>query len=322
MRRLEQRPFGRTGERVTALSLGGCGLPRVSFADGVATVHRALELGINYFDTAPLYSRGVAQAILGVALEGRPEPHLVSTKLGHLAQPSRYRSPDALHTQLEENLRVLRRESVDVLLVHEADHHYWWSDEPSDSLFVDLETEPDVANAPVMQVLREAQAAGRCRHVGITGNNPDHLAHILRAAGDSEVDVCLSALAYGLIDRHVRGQLLPVAGELGTAIALGGVFRRGQLVTIRPEWLQTPPIWPDGMTPAEQRRVERLVTLQRESRLSLVTLTLRYLVADQDIATILVGAATPAEIEESVAAVQAGPLAPDLHQAVEALGLP
>lgn len=322
MRRLEQRPFGRTGERVTALSLGGCGLPRVSFADGVATVHRALELGINYFDTAPLYSRGVAQAILGVALEGRPEPHLVSTKLGHLAQPSRYRSPDALHTQLEENLRVLRRESVDVLLVHEADHHYWWSDEPSDSLFVDLETEPDVANAPVMQVLREAQAAGRCRHVGITGNNPDHLAHILRAAGDSEVDVCLSALAYGLIDRHVRGQLLPVAGELGTAIALGGVFRRGQLVTIRPEWLQTPPVWPSGMTPGEQCRVLRLVELQRESRLSLVTLTLRYLVADQDIATILVGAATPAEIEESVAAVQAGPLAPDLHQAVEALGLP
>ena len=322
MRRLEQRPFGRTGERVTALSLGGCGLPRVSFADGVATVHRALELGINYFDTAPLYSRGVAQAILGVALEGRPEPHLVSTKLGHLAQPSRYRSPDALHTQLEENLRVLRRESVDVLLIHEADHHYWWSDEPSDSLFVDLETEPDVANAPVMQVLREAQAAGRCRHVGITGNNPDHLAHILRAAGDSEVDVCLSALAYGLIDRHVRGQLLPVAGELGTAIALGGVFRRGQLVTIRPEWLQTPPVWPSGMTPGEQCRVLRLVELQRESRLSLVTLTLRYLVADQDIATILVGAATPAEIEESVAAVQAGPLAPDLHQAVEALGLP
>ena len=63
--KLEQRPFGRTGEQVTAVSLGGVGLPRVSFADGVATVHRALELGINYLDTAPLYSQGVAQAILG-----------------------------------------------------------------------------------------------------------------------------------------------------------------------------------------------------------------------------------------------------------------
>ena len=319
MSRLEQRPFGRTGEQVTAISLGGVGLPRVSFADGVATVHRALELGINYLDTAPLYSRGLAQAILGVALEDRREPHLLATKLGHLAQPSRFRSPDALHTQFEENLRLLRRESVDVLLVHEADQHHWWSDEPSDSPLVDLATEYDVANAPVMQVLREVQAAGRCRYIGITGNSPDHLAHILRAA---EMDACLSAFNYGVIDRGIRRQLLPAAGERGVAVLLGGVFRQGRLVVIRPEWLQTPPRWPDWMTPEVQRRVVRLAALQQDSGLSLTTLTLRYLVADRSIATILVGAATPAEIEESVAAVQAGPLASELHRAVEALGLP
>ena len=319
---LEQRPLGRTGDQVTTLSLGGCGLPRVSFAEGVATVQRALELGVNCFDTAPSYSSGVAQAILGVALQGRPEPHLVSTKVGNLAQRSRFRSPDALHTQLEENLRLLRRDCADIVLIHEADHHYWWSDEPSEDLFMDLESEPDVANAPVMQVLQEARAAGRCRYVGISGNSPDHLAHVLRAAGDAEVDVCLSALAYGLIDRGIRHQLLPVASERGTAIALGGVFRRGRLAAIRPESLHTAPIWAGEMTPEEQARVPRLVELQQESQLSLVTLTLRYLVADRSVATILVGAATPAEIEESVAAVQAGPLPPDLHQAVEALGLP
>ena len=319
MSRLEQRPFGRTGEQVTAISLGGVGLPRVSFADGVATVHRALELGINYLDTAPLYTRGLAQAILGVALEGRQEPYLLATKVGHLAQPSRFRSLDALHTQFEENLRLLRRDSVDVLMVHEADQHHWWSDAPSDSPLVDLDIEYDVTNAPVMQVLREVQAAGRCRYVGITGNTPDHLAHILRAA---DVDTCLSAFNYSVIDRGIRRQLLPAAGERTVAVLLGGVFRQGRLVVIRPEWLQTPPRWPDWMTPEMQSRVARLIPLQQESGLSLTTLTLRYLVADQSIATILVGAATPAEIEESVAAVQAGPLAPDLHRAVEALGLP
>ena len=319
MSRLEQRPFGRTGEQVTTISLGGVGLPRVSFAHGVATVHRALELGINYVDTAPLYSRGLAQAILGVALEGRQEAYLLATKLGHLAQPSRFRSPDALHTQFEENLRLLRRDSVDVLMVHEADQHHWWSDEPSDNPLVDLDTEYDMANAPVVRVLREVQAAGRCRYIGITGNNPDQLAHILRA---TDVDTCLSAFNYGAIDRGIRRQLLPAAGERDVAVLLGGVFRQGRLVVIRPEWLQTPPRWPDWMTPEMQSRVGRLAALQQESGLSLTTLTLRYLVADRSIATILVGAATPAEIEESVAAVQAGPLAPDLHQAVEALGLP
>ena len=49
---------------------------------------------------------------------------------------------------------------------------------------------------------------------------------------------------------------------------------------------------------------------------------IRYLLSDSDYSTILVGAATPAEIEEDVAAAQAGPLAPDLHRAVEELGLP
>ena len=136
------------------------------------------------------------------------------------------------------------------------------------------------------------------------------------------MDTCLSAFNYGAIDRGIRRQLLPTAGERGVAVLLGGVFRQGRLVVIRPEWLRTPPRWPDWMTPEMQRRVARLIPLQQESGLSLTTLTLRYLVADRSIATILVGAATPAEIEESVAAVQAGPLAPDLHRAVEALGLP
>ncbi len=317
--KLEQRPFGRTGEHVTVVGLGGVGLPRVSFADGVATVRRALELGITYFDTAPLYSRGVAQAILGVALEGRREPHLLATKLGYLAHPSRFRSPEALRTQFEENLRLLRRDSVDVLLAHEADQHYWWADDLRDDPLVDPATEYDIANAPIMQVLQEEQAQGRCRFIGISGNTPDRLAHILPAM---EVDVCLTAFNYGVIHRGARRTLLPIAQARSVAVLLGGVFRQGRLVTIRPEWLQTPPSWPDWMTPEVQGRVVRLAALQQESGLSLVTLTLRYLVADPGIATILVGAATPVEIEESVAAVQAGPLAPDLHRAVEALGLP
>ncbi|MAE28548.1 MAG: hypothetical protein CMJ87_06130 [Planctomycetes bacterium] len=316
MSRLEQRPYGGTGEQVTVVGLGGVGLPRVSFADGVATVHRALELGITYLDTAPLYGHGVAQAILGEALVGRREPYLLATKLGHLAQPRRFRSPQALCTQFEENLRLLRRDSVDVLKVHEADLHCWWSDDPSDSRLLDPATEYDFANAPIIQVLQEEKAQGRCRFVGITGNTPDRLARILPAV---EVDTCLTAFNYGVIHRGARRQLLPVARERGVAVILGGVFQQGRLVVVRPEWLHTPPSW---MTPEVQSRVARLSALQQQSQLSLVALTLRYLVADPGIATILVGAATPAEIEASVAAVQAGPLPSDLHQAVEALGLP
>ena len=82
MTSLERRPSGQTGEQVTVLGLGGACLDKYSFTDGVATVRLALELGITYFDTAPGYGRGMSQAILGVALDGRSEKHLLATKVG------------------------------------------------------------------------------------------------------------------------------------------------------------------------------------------------------------------------------------------------
>jgi predicted aldo/keto reductase-like oxidoreductase len=73
---IESRPYGSTGERVTILGLGCGALAKHSFAQGVATVRRALELGITYFDTSPFYCDGASQAILGETLDGRSEKYL------------------------------------------------------------------------------------------------------------------------------------------------------------------------------------------------------------------------------------------------------
>ena len=118
---IETRPFGTTGERVTILGLGGAGLAQSCFDDGVATVRRALELGVTYFDTSPMYGNGLSQAIYGEALQGRSEQYVLATKVGHFARPERFRSPEAVRAQLEESLLILRRKSGDVLQVHESD---------------------------------------------------------------------------------------------------------------------------------------------------------------------------------------------------------
>jgi aryl-alcohol dehydrogenase-like predicted oxidoreductase len=76
------------------------------------------------------------------------------------------------------------------------------------------------------------------------------------------------------------------------------------------------------MTPEIRAHFEQLYALQRDCGLSLVELTVRFLIGDPEVTTIPVGATTPKELEESVAAAQQGPLPPDLHQAVEAIGLP
>ena len=70
----------------TKIGLGGAFLTRSSFADGVATVRRALELGVRYFDSSPMYCQGASQAVLGEALHGVTQEHLLATKLGYFAE--------------------------------------------------------------------------------------------------------------------------------------------------------------------------------------------------------------------------------------------
>ena len=107
--------------------------------------------------------------------------------------------------------------------------------------------------------------------------------------------------------------------ERVSVIGLGGIFQNGREADVHLEWLSSPPTW---MTPDLRARMERLYSVQRECGLSLVELAIRYLLADREVSTILVGAASLSEVEESVSATEAGPLSAELHQALETLGLP
>ena len=312
---MEYRPYGQTGEDVSLIGLGGACLDHSSYADGVATVRRALELGVSYFDTSPFYGNGASQAILGEALEGKSEKYLLATKIGHLAEADDFRSPAKLWAQFQENLRVLRRQRVGTLQIHESDWPLWWSDHPAPYEGA-IRDDYDFVNAPVMQVLREAKQRGLCRFIGLTGNSADETAGVLAQV---DVDTYLPAFNYDLIRRSLRRQALPLARRKGVALILGGVFRDGRLAQVHPEWLSSPPDW---MSPEFLERLGRLYALQKECGLSLVTLTIRYLVAEPAFSTILVGAGTPENLEECVVAGQAGALPDELQRAVEALGLP
>ena len=313
---LETRPYGQTGEKVSVIGLGGAGLYNHSFAEGVATVHRALELGVTYFDTAPHYAGGMSQPILGDALRDRPERYLLAAKIGALTSTARFRSYDALRAQLDENLRLMRRDSVDTLQAHDVDAHRWWTDTPPEERGAPLDPDYDFVGAPGMLVLRDANAEGLCRFTGITGGRFEGVARVLRSV---DVDICLPAFNYDIVRRGARREVLPLARARNVGVVLGGIFRVLNIFDNITEWLASPP---SGTTRELRDSVERLYSVQRDSGLSLVELTIRYLLADRDVTAILVGAAKPAEIEESVEAAEKGPLPADLHAAIEDLGLP
>ncbi|MCB0107161.1 MAG: aldo/keto reductase, partial [Caldilineaceae bacterium] len=159
---MQPQPYGPTGAMTTKIGLGGAFLTATSFTDGVATVRRALELGVRYFDTSPMYCHGASQAVLGEALAGVTQEHLLATKLGYFAEPARFHSREALVTQFEENLRLLRRERIDTLQLHEADFHHWWSTDDTVQGRLQADVQYNFADAPALETLRTLKAQGRC----------------------------------------------------------------------------------------------------------------------------------------------------------------
>ncbi len=223
---LEQRSFGRTGEKVSVIGLGGAALYKHSYEQGVATVKHALDLGVTYFDTSPAYGkasvdghwidRGISQLIMGEGLDGTTKPHLLATKL------IGYRTVEDCRAQIQDNLRALRRDKVDVLLGHDIEKaKAWIPGAQDDEELLDLDQERDYANAAIIQALREAKAQGLCNYIGLSSNRSAALAHVLHRV---ELDMCLSAHEYSLLARRSPQTMLPVVREQGIAYVVGGVF--------------------------------------------------------------------------------------------------
>lgn len=313
MSNLAHKSFGQSNESWPVLAMG-CGFPGFAgFDRSVETVRRAFELGVRYFDTSVMYRAGASQAIVGEALANQTEPHFLATKVGYFGEASHFRSVEALHVQLRENLRLLRRDSVDLLQIHEADWANWWMDRadvaPCD-LF-DEEGDYDFPNAPVIQFLRDAKASGLCRHIGITGNNARHLGRLIREL--DRIDSVLVAYNYSPLNVTAREFVLAPAQAKGMAVIVAGIFT---FPFSLPKGWRTEGTYFGRHT---DRQFEQLQKLQKASGLSMTELVLRYVAADERLNSILVGACHPAEIEQNVAAYQRGRLPVELHSAVEAI---
>jgi aryl-alcohol dehydrogenase-like predicted oxidoreductase len=321
MSEIRKRRLGRTGLDVTEVGLGTVFLTRqmgVERQDAVGVIHRALELGVNYVDTAPLY--GDAQEVVGEALAGREEDYILSTKCGRWKgwTTGPFRDLDAFKAQFEESLKLLRRDSVDILYIHEADFAIYWEDMeiPRTKCEMDLDGSYDYSSSPVAKFLRWAKQQGMVRHLGISGNNAHLLAKVLREI-DLDVEVVLVAFQYSLIWRNAREYLLPLAKEMDVGVVLGAPLQQGRLAVPHEEWLAEPPEW---MADDTRERFAALYAIQKEAGMTLAELGGRFLLADPDFAALIPGAANVEQLEENVACSAAGPLPKELHDRLDALG--
>jgi aryl-alcohol dehydrogenase-like predicted oxidoreductase len=289
---MNYRTLGKTGLTVSELGMGGLFVS--SFAaereEGCRAVRRALELGINYVDTAPGYRD--SEEVMGEALEGVEQPYILSTKLGGRPQPFDAQDVDGLRRSVEESLRLLRRDTIDILMIHEPDRpgQYDW--------FPDWER----FHGPVVELLAELKAEGVIRYTGLGGTTAYTLPHII-ATG--QYDVVLTAFNYSLLWREAEIAVLPAAIEQGMGIVIGSPLQQGALARCYVEEVERGARW---LSPPRRAQFVRLYALVEELGMSLPELALRFVLSNPDVSTVLTGARSVAEVEANVRSAEKGPL--------------
>ena len=241
---LETDRIGSTDVSVTQLGLGGAPLGAHLFdveeSEAVALISRAFELGVRYFDTAPLYGFGRSQCRYGhVLAEVSRNEFVISTKVGRVLVPSDGDTPDdglvphdldavfdfsrdGVLRSLEDSLKRLNLDRVDIAFIYDPDNHYEQALE---------ETYPTLA---------ELRSQGVVKAIGAGMNQWQMLARFVQ---ECDFDCVLIAGRYTLIDRSALSVLLPLCQERGTSVVLGGPYNRGVLASdlSRETYNYTPP---------------------------------------------------------------------------------
>ena len=160
---MEYNSLGRTGLNVSRVGFGGGGIGEVwgptTRDEAVRAIHRALDLGINYFDVAPAYGDGKAEEALGIALEGRAEDVIIGTKV-RIASTDMEDVTGAVTRSLETSLKLLKRDSIDILHVHNR-----FTEKRGETL--NSLAAKDVMG-PVLEAYRVAQQAGKTKFIGLS----------------------------------------------------------------------------------------------------------------------------------------------------------
>jgi aryl-alcohol dehydrogenase-like predicted oxidoreductase len=312
---MEMRVFGRTGMQISVLGFG-CGavggiMVRGDHADQERLVARAIDVGVNYFDTAVLYGDGESEENLGRALQKlKPANAIVGTKVRVGASESG-RIADAITASLEGSLARLRLDRVDIFHLHNPITGAGGGSALSARQVLD-----DVV--PAFERLRQQ---GKIRFLGISAVGETAALHqvidarafdsaqivynMLNPSAGEKLPENYPAQDYGRLFDSTKGAGVGVVGiRVLAGGALSGSAERHPIASPAPE-----PIGSAMSYDADLDRARRLTPLVKEGFASSLTeAATRFALSHPTMGTILVGMATPQQFEDALAAVEKGPL--------------
>jgi D-threo-aldose 1-dehydrogenase len=317
MRHSESVSIHGTDVQVSRLSLGTAPLgglfKKVDESESDAVIHHALQSGISYIDTAPLYGYGVGEVRVGRGIKGHTPQPTLSTKVGRLFRPGTNQeqdkypdsdpdiqiyidnTPNGIRKSLEESLRRLGKDSIEIVYIHDADD---WVSEAVNVVY------------PELHKMREE---GLLKAIGIGMNWCPTAISIMR---DTDLNIALIAGRFTLLDQSAQDELYPLALKKKVSIIAAGVFNSGVLAN---------PVTGAhyDYEPASTEILERARAIGRflESfEVSLTDAAMQFPLRHPAVASVLTGAASLAELKANIASFNTE-LPSNLWSEMESAGL-
>ena len=306
---MEYTVLGRTGLRVSRVGCGGGGIGQVwgptTEAESVRAIHRALELGVNFFDVAPSYGNGKAEEVLGRALHGRQEQVVVATKV-RLAAATMHDVAGAVRTSFDASLRRLQRESVDVLHVHNR-----FTPRRGD---LPHSLSADDVLGPVLEAYQQMQHAGKTRFIGVSAMEPDVPA-VRRIMTSGHFDTILAY--YNLLNWTAQGPVPPGVSlwdngqiiPLATSLGMGVIGIRSHAAGALSQEVDRP-VPPSTLLAHDVASAQKLAFLLEGPIRTLSQAAMVFCLMNRDLDTTVPGVKNVAEMEELAECIALPPIPP------------
>jgi aryl-alcohol dehydrogenase-like predicted oxidoreductase len=325
MTTMQKRKLGRTGLDVSLLTFG-CGavgglMTKGDPADQMRAVTRALEVGVNFFDTAPLYGNGASETNVG-RIFAELKPNVVLGTKVNVPPEAKSNVGAAIEASIDESLRRLKRDSVDLLQLHNS---ISGEGRPRD-------LHPDVVLGEVVPAFEKLKRAGKIRFAGITAIGDTAALHrVVDARAFDTAQIVYNMLSPGAgraippgYPAQDYGELLARAAAAGMGTIVIRVLAGGALSgdeVRHPLGVQD--VAPIGSGADYRSDVERARKFEpvvaTAGAVDKIELAIRYVASHPHVSTLQVGIATPAQFEGAVTAIAKGPLAADAMARIVAI---
>ena len=308
---MHYRPLGRTGIKVSPYCLGAMMFGKLANSDHdecIRMIHRALDAGINFIDTADGYSNGESEEIVGKALKGRRDNVVLATKafmpMGD--DPNQRGSSRRWLTRAVENsLRRLQTDHIDLYQIHRPT--------------------PDTDVEETLSVLTDLMREGKVRAIGAsTYPASDIVEAQWLAERRGLARFRTEQPPYSILNRSIEREVLPTCQRYGMGVLAWSPLAKGMLSGKYRKGEQTPDtlrarFFPNAMSDeASLDKVEQLISLAESAGLSLIHMALAFVVAHPALTSAIIGPRTPEHLESYLAGAEVS-LSDELLDQIDAI---